>query len=87
MKIDATNSATQLPGAERRVAAPRTDTQDAAHFAESSALTQKMAQTPEARPDAVARARALIVQPDYPPDITVRGIANLIASNFYPEEE
>jgi hypothetical protein len=87
MQINATNNSAPLPGPERRVAAPAMDRQDAAVFAESDALALKLSQVPTARAEAVARARALIVQAEYPPDLTIRGIANLIATNLYSDEE
>ena len=87
MQINATNQAQPLPEPERRAAKPATGWQDAANFAETDALARKLSLSPDARPDAVERAKDLIAQTDYPPDVTIRGLANLIASKLFTEGE
>lgn len=86
MQINATNNSAPLPSSQRRVAGPERDRPDAVDFDESTALAYKLSVTDEARPDAVERAKALIAQPDYPPDVAIRGIANLIASKVFTGE-
>lgn len=49
---------------------------------ESRALEARFSDAPEVRPDVVARARALVADPQYPPAETIRKIANLLAINF-----
>jgi hypothetical protein len=55
---------------------------DAAEFSGAAALDQSLKSTPGVRPEVVARARELIVQPDYPPAETMRKIATLLAFNI-----
>lgn len=87
MQINATNNLPPLTSPAHRVAAPSTDRRDAAVFSHSEALNQKLALTPEVRPEYVARARDLVANTSYPPDVTIRGIANLLASKFTEEGE
>jgi hypothetical protein len=83
MQINATNNLTPLPEPGRAAAAPLTDQQqDAAVFTASDAIHRKLGQAPDARPEAVALARALITSTLYPPDETIRGIANLLAAKL-----
>jgi 2,4-dienoyl-CoA reductase-like NADH-dependent reductase (Old Yellow Enzyme family) len=50
-------------------------------FAASTKLAEKLAVTPEVRADAVARAKALIADPNYPNTATVQKIAQRLAEN------
>jgi hypothetical protein len=45
-------------------------------------LEARFTDAPDIRPDVVARARALVADPQYPPAETIRKIANLLAINF-----
>lgn len=87
MQINATNNLTPLPERSSRVTKSSVDTQGAAIFTETEALDQKLRETADVRADEVARARALIVAPDYPPEKTMRSIANLLAIHLEPEIE
>jgi len=82
MQINATNNLTPLPELARRTAAPLADQQDAAVFTNIDAIHQKLNQSPDARPEAVALARALVANTAYPPDVTIHGIANLLANKL-----
>jgi hypothetical protein len=85
MQINATNQLRPLPEPGRRANAPSIDAQDTAVFSSVAALKDKLSFTPGVRPEAVALARELISQPSYPPDVTIQGIANLLASNLRSE--
>lgn len=87
MHINATNNVTPLPERARQVAEPSMNKGDAAVFKCAEALDQKLRETADIRSGAVARARALIVSPDYPPEKTMRSIANLLAIKLEPENE
>ena len=56
-------------------------TQTEADFAASTRLAEKLAAAPEVRSDAVARAKALIADPNYPNAATVEKIAQRLAEN------
>lgn len=87
MKINAANNLTPLPERALRVSEPSKDTPDAATFTDTEALAQKLREAQDVRAEAVARARSLIVMPDYPPEKTMRGIANLLAIHLKVENE
>lgn len=59
---------------------------DAAAFSRTEALHRALAEMPAVRPEAVARARQLLGQPQYPPLETIRGIARLLALPLGSEE-
>ena len=59
---------------------------DAASFQETDAVNGALLQTPDVRPEAVARARALIADPQYPPPSTINAISNLVAANLNRDE-
>jgi hypothetical protein len=82
MQIDATSNLRPLPEPERRVSPLPTNGRDAATFAASDSLERKLSETPDVRAEAVAMARTLINQTSYPPDVTIRGIATLLASSL-----
>jgi hypothetical protein len=87
MQINATNHLTPLPERARPVAEHSTEAQDAATFSDAKALDQKVRETADVRAEAVALARSLIAAPTYPPEKTIRGIANLLASNLQSQDE
>jgi hypothetical protein len=85
MRIEANQ---HLPGTKEVAAAanqskPAAQT-DEAQFAASEQLTRKLTETPEVRAEAVARAKALIANPAYPDDATVRQVAQLLADHLVP---
>lgn len=51
-------------------------------FTSSTDLTKKLATTPDIRADEVARARALITDPNYPDAKTVRAVACQLVDNI-----
>ena len=56
-------------------------------FASSNALGRAVRNLPASRPDAVAQARALAADPNYPPPETLRQISRLLAEHLTPESE
>ena len=52
---------------------------DAVEFGGASALRDSFDKIPDVRPDVVARARALVSKPNYPPTEIIKKIATLIA--------
>lgn len=60
--------------ATKPAAGPATPVQ--ADFPAATQLAQKLAATPETRADQVARAKALIADPNYPDAETIRRIAH-----------
>ena len=56
-------------------------------FASSSALQDAVKNLPASRPEAVAQARKLAADPDYPPAGILRQVSRLLAENLIPESE
>lgn len=56
----------------------------AADFTAATQLAKKLAATPEVRSDEVARAKALIADPNYPNTTTIDKVARQIAKNISP---
>lgn len=48
-------------------------------FSGAAALEQAIQNTPDARPEKVARAKELIASPNYPPTETIVRLSNLLA--------
>jgi hypothetical protein len=63
-------------GQNPAAAAPTTD------FTAATQLAKKLAATPEVRSDEVARAKALIADPNYPNTATIEKVARQIAKNI-----
>ena len=59
---------------------------DSASFRETDAVNGALLQTPDIRSDAVARARALIADAQYPPLSTIHAISKLVAANLNQDE-
>jgi hypothetical protein len=55
---------------------------EAPSFAGSAAVNSALSSTPDSRPDAVERARALINDPAYPGTETLRKISQLLAGQI-----
>lgn len=55
---------------------------DRAEFAASDNLVRKLDETPEVRAAAVARAKALLANPDYPDDATLREVSKTLAAHL-----
>jgi hypothetical protein len=55
-------------------------------FAASAALSRKIANTAEVRPEQVARAKALISDPQYPNREVIRSVANRLADGMQSQE-
>lgn len=58
--------------------APTTD------FTAAANLAEKLAATPEVRADQVARAKALIADPNYPNEATIEKVAQRLAEKVQP---
>jgi hypothetical protein len=52
----------------------------------ANAVSGLLAQTPDVRMAAVERARALVADTKYPPDVVLNGVARLLAAELNPEE-
>ncbi len=66
--------------ATKPVARPATPTQ--ADFPAATQLAQKLAASPETRADQIARAKALIADPNYPDAERIRRIAHQMAGKI-----
>ncbi len=76
-------SAAPLP--QRKAADPNADSAPPAattDFAAAAQLAGKLAATPEVRADQVARAKALIADPNYPNPATINKVARQLAENI-----
>jgi hypothetical protein len=56
-------------------------------FTSTSALDEALQALPASRPDAVAQAKALIADPNYPSASTMRQVSNLLAENLMSESD
>jgi hypothetical protein len=61
---------------------PRRTEGDAGEFRGTEALQRALAQTPDVRPEAVARGQALAASDEYPPQEVVRRLAAMLATEF-----
>jgi hypothetical protein len=83
MEIKANSSVGAVPpGAVPTAPRVRRVDQEAGDFTGTEALERAMAQTPDVRPEAVARGRALLVLDDYPPPDVLRPLAVAFAAAF-----
>lgn len=72
--IDSVPRVASPPRTARAAQTPQLD-----GFASSHALETRLAETPDARPEVVEKARVLISDPAYPPNEAIRKIATLLA--------
>jgi len=83
MEIQPSSSYSPVAPAEsrtaRRAAAAPTD---AGEFASTEALQRALESTPDVRPEAVARGKALAESDQYPPAATLTALARLFAVEF-----
>lgn len=81
MQIDPNSHITPTPRQGVSHGSPRGTVQQGggASFDQAAQLNQALRQTPEVRPDVVARARLLTGDLKYPPDLTIQRIARLLA--------
>ena len=78
-------ASTPRPTEAKQVGRPSdTNTPD---FVAANKLAQQLAATPDVRADEVARAKALIADPNYPDDATIRAVARQIADAIHPAAE
>jgi hypothetical protein len=70
-----------VPGSAAKVPKAKTGT-DSVSLQQTDAITQALQQQPAVRAAAVDRARALAVDPQYPPLPVVRAVANLLVPNL-----
>lgn len=50
-------------------------------------LKASLAQSPEVRPEVVARGKALAADPNYPPASVIGGLASLVLNSADPSED
>jgi len=83
MEIKPNNRYGPIPPVETRLTRRLTEAAaDAGEFAGTEALQRALNATPDVRPEAVARGKALAESPDYPPARTLEGLARLFAVSF-----
>ena len=81
------NLPSAAPVSQRKAADLTADSAPAAPTADFTAATQlakKLAATPEVRADQVARAKALIADPNYPTPAAINKVARQLAENISP---
>jgi hypothetical protein len=85
MRIEANHN---LPGTKEVTAtgsqSKPADKSDQAEFPAAAQLVRQLNATPEVRADRVARAKALIANPAYPDETTVRQVAKVLADHLVP---
>jgi hypothetical protein len=59
---------------------------DRVSLTNSSALDQALQNTPDSRPDMVARAQSLIADPNYPSSETLSAVARQLAGGFLADK-
>jgi hypothetical protein len=89
MEINANLNANGVNGTPppRRPSPPAQAASDRASFTGSSALEQALKGLPDARPEAVERARQLVNDPHYPPAVMIHKISVLIAARLKSDSE
>ena len=81
MKINA-GSISATPAVKRSAPKPLSPNGDGDSFASTNALEGALKSLPDARPDAVARARQLINDPNYPSADTVKQLSSFLAARL-----
>ncbi len=84
MQIDPNKKAGAIAGmaASSPAVRPMKEEGDQASFLRSEALNRALRDTPDVRPERVARARELIGDVQYPPRETITKISNLLAVHW-----
>jgi hypothetical protein len=84
MEINTNLSTTGVDGslAEKRPTPTSNMPSDRVSLTNSSALEQALQNTPDSRPDVVARAQSLIADPNYPSSETLSVLSRQLASAF-----
>jgi hypothetical protein len=83
MEINPSSRFRPISPLERRPTPPATQAAtDAGEFSSTEGLQRALNATPDVRPEAVARGKALIESPHYPPDQTLQSLARLLALDF-----
>jgi hypothetical protein len=83
MEIKANSSYGPVPLGEAPPARrPAAGGGDVGEFTTTQALQEALEQTPDVRPEAVARGQALVANDHYPPPETIRRLAVLFAIEF-----
>ena len=87
MRIDSTRKLTRAEAspAPRPPQKPTTEP-DKVDMAKTDALNKALQTTPDVRTKQVARAKALVQDPDYPPAKVVDQVANILTSNIRSQE-
>jgi hypothetical protein len=87
MRIERNHPTAPLPDIERPgKPSPPAAGPPLANFEESHRLDQVLSDTPEVRPDQVARAKALVADPTFPSKEQLGKIAGLLAANWQRED-
>ncbi len=58
---------------------------DSASFGRTDAVSSALQQIPDVRADAVAKARSLLNDDNYPPQVVLNTISNLIATKLHQD--
>ncbi len=86
MQIDSNLSpntvARTSPAATQAAKAANAPVVDSASFAQAEAINQSLKGEPDVRSSEVERARTLVGQVQWPPEIVIRRISNLLAVNM-----
>ena len=77
------NHTRPVSGADRSPVVPAARKEcDSVGFKNAELLHQLLQETPDIRPEAVARGKALLADQSYPPKETLQRIAELLANNL-----
>ena len=83
MRINSNSEASAVSATPGRTTAPEPRLgQDKLAFTTTDSLNLSLEQTPEVRPDKVAKAKALIPDVAYPPEVIIRQISALLATKL-----
>ncbi len=79
MQINATNNLMPLPEPQRKTSTHEGACVPETEFNRSAAIERQLADIPDIRANKVAQTRALVETRGYPPEETIRRIADLMA--------
>jgi len=81
MEVNLNSNLTPVPrpNGPQSTAKRAPEASDDTHFVQAEALDKALSNTPEVRPEVVARAKQLIADVNYPPTETMHKLANLLA--------
>ena len=88
MRVNPNSDASAVSATPGRAVAPQPSLgQDKLAFTTTESLNRSLEQTPEARADKVAEAKALIQNGSYPPEVIIRKISALLAINLDSQDQ